>query len=65
YVMAGRAPGRIAAMVDTAARRAGPAAQPGAAGPAANPAAAFRGSPRYFELCVELRRALESAEGSA
>jgi len=49
YVMQGRVPGRISDCVE-------------ANGEPARCTAAFRNSPRYFELCVELRRKLEGGE---
>jgi NitT/TauT family transport system ATP-binding protein len=55
YVMAGHAPGRVAALVDwriDTARRAGPRG------------ADFRASPAYFERCAQLRRAFETASKS-
>ncbi len=51
YVMQGRVPGRIVACVESEV-------DPRSDGQPAARAASFRGSARYFELCVELRRSL-------
>ncbi len=58
YVMGGRAPGRITALVEA------PRADLGTT-EAEFRGAEFRGSAHYFELCVAIRRALENAKGAA
>ncbi|HRY72635.1 MAG TPA: ATP-binding cassette domain-containing protein, partial [Spirochaetia bacterium] len=77
YVMTGRAPGRVSALVeppagtaeDSRAAAAGGGQAVGGAdqrGPAFRGPAyrgpAYRGSPLYFEYCVAIRRSLEAAE---
>lgn len=56
FVLAGKAPGRLAASLDW---RTAPSAAPGAA-PDGDRARAFRTSPEYFRRCAELRLLFES-----
>lgn len=69
YVMAGRAPGRVRALVEPpAGTEGGGSAAPGGNSRGAKPGdsaargPAYRGSPLYFEYCVAIRRRLEAAE---